>query len=122
MTDNTFQLANEIAQQQTSSTLEISKATQKDSAVMRTIALVTLIFLPATFVSALFSTTFFNFTPASDNGPERWVMSQSFWVYWVFAIPLTLMVAGIWLLWHRRRQREIRMLLKANPDIVVSQE
>ena len=98
-----IQLVNQIAQQQTQSTIEISNAARKDSAVMKTIALVTLTLLPATFVSALFSTSFFNFTPANDDKPERWVVSKYFWVYWAIAIPLTVLITGIWVLWHRLR-------------------
>ncbi|KAK2762828.1 hypothetical protein FQN54_001003 [Arachnomyces sp. PD_36] len=40
---------------------------RRDSASMRTIAIVTLVFLPGTFVAAIFSTTFFNFQANNDK-------------------------------------------------------
>lgn len=40
-----------VAQNQTRATVLISEATQRDSAVMRTVAIVTMTFLPATFVT-----------------------------------------------------------------------
>ncbi|KAH0536329.1 hypothetical protein FGG08_006783 [Glutinoglossum americanum] len=66
-----------------------------DNAVMKSIALLTMIFLPATFVSAFFSTTFFTF---GDNSPKA---SKQLWVYWAITIPSTLLVIVIWRLWLR---------------------
>ncbi|KAK6527305.1 hypothetical protein TWF281_010491 [Arthrobotrys megalospora] len=69
-----------------------------DSAAMKVIAALTAAFLPATFVSAIFSMSFFN--NGGDNGPsssggggdsnEGWSLSDKFWIYWAFAIPLTI--------------------------------
>ncbi|RVD86150.1 uncharacterized protein DFL_004440 [Arthrobotrys flagrans] len=70
-----------------------------DSAAMKVIAALTAAFLPATFVSAIFSMSFFNNggdngTSASGGdggggGDEGWSLSDKFWIYWAFAIPLT---------------------------------
>lgn len=32
-------------------------------------------------------------------------MSESFWVYWAIAVPLTLFVMTIWLIWFRWSQK-----------------
>ncbi|KAH7559372.1 hypothetical protein BM1_04309 [Bipolaris maydis] len=64
-----------------------------DNAVMKSITLLTMIFLPATFISALFSTTFFSF---EENG---WQFSPMFWIYWVIVIPLTITVVLGWWWW-----------------------
>ncbi|XP_014553122.1 hypothetical protein COCVIDRAFT_108561 [Bipolaris victoriae FI3] len=64
-----------------------------DNAVMKSITLLTMIFLPATFISALFSTTFFSF---EENG---WQFSPKFWIYWVVVIPLTITVVLGWWRW-----------------------
>ncbi|EUC40135.1 hypothetical protein COCMIDRAFT_9931 [Bipolaris oryzae ATCC 44560] len=64
-----------------------------DNAVMKSITLLTMIFLPATFISALFSTTFFSF---EENG---WQFSHMFWIYWVVVIPLTITVVLGWWWW-----------------------
>lgn len=74
--------------------LQMSRTMRADSQVMKTVAMMTLVFLPATFVSALFSTSFFTYDITSG-----WHMSSYFWVYWVTAIPLTLLTVGLWHVW-----------------------
>jgi len=83
---------------------------------MKSIALLTMIFFPATFLSvciasliafgaaltqlqALFSTTFFSF---GDNG--WWQASPRQWIYWAITIPVTLLVVAAyntWLFYNR---------------------
>ena len=76
--------------------LEFNKVTKADSEAMKTVAFVTLLFLPATFVAAIFSTTFF----ALEDG--EWTMSSDFWKYWAFALPITFSTALLWtLLFHK---------------------
>lgn len=90
---NEIQLAfNIVAQHDAGISVEMGRAMKSDSAAMKTVAVVTLIFLPPTFVSAIFSMSFFDFSV--DSG---WVMSEKVWIYWAFAIPVTL--SSI-LLWH----------------------
>ena len=115
-----------FAQSQNHTTLSISRATQSDSAAMKTVAVVTLTFLPATFVSvgpeyyvpsvchslieqqALFSMSFFNFSPgATDAGDGIWTVSDKIWLYWLVAIPLTAVTMGIWFFWQHHWHREI---------------
>ncbi|GKZ59482.1 hypothetical protein AnigIFM49718_005364 [Aspergillus niger] len=67
---------------------------KSDSAMMRTVAIVSMVYLPGTFVSGLFGTNFFDY----DNGKE--VMTSSFWIYWAITIPLTLITMFIWACWH----------------------
>jgi Mg2+ and Co2+ transporter CorA len=78
---------------ETSRTIGI--ATKADSESMKTIANLTMIFLPPTFVCALFSTTFFNY----ETG--QWGISNNFWVYWAVAIPVTGLTFAAWVLWNR---------------------
>lgn len=92
---NEIQLAfNTVAQHDASVTLEIGRATQLDSATMKTIAFVTLTFLPPTFICAIFSMSFFDF-----GGDSGWTMSDQFWIYWVFAIPTTFFTTLVWTYW-----------------------
>lgn len=103
---NEVQLAfNTVAQHDASVTLEIGRATQLDSATMKTIAFVTLTFLPPTFICAIFSMSFFDF-----GGDSGWTMSNKFWVYWVFAIPTTVFTTLVWTYWPNIR----RMLFVKN--------
>ncbi|PNP79243.1 hypothetical protein FNYG_07319 [Fusarium nygamai] len=68
---------------------DIAMATKLDSEAMITIAKLTMFYLPSTFVATLFSMGIFNFD--FDNGKNgRLVMSSQWWMYIIFAIPLTL--------------------------------
>jgi membrane protein implicated in regulation of membrane protease activity len=88
---------NTVAQYDSRISVEIGRAAQSDSSAMKTIAFLTLTFFPAAFVSAIFSTSFFNYNPAND----QWTVSKKFWIYWVVAIPVTCVTALLWLLWHK---------------------
>ncbi|KAK6347331.1 hypothetical protein TWF696_007400 [Orbilia brochopaga] len=74
-----------------------SKVAVVDAAAMRVIAALTVVFLPATFVAAIFSMSFFN-NDGSDGG---WKLSSEFWIYWAFAVPLTVMTLAGLLLGNR---------------------
>lgn len=84
---------------------------------MKSIALLTMVFLPATFfsvriattiifdavltqVQALFSTTFFTY------GDKGWVTSHRFWIYWAITVPVTILVLIAYALWFSGRVRE----------------
>lgn len=93
---NEIQLAfNTVAQYNAGTSVEIGRAAQVDSSAMKTIAFVTLVFLPPTYISSVFSMSFFQC--GEDNG---WGMSNKFWVYWVFAIPTTIVTVIVWQYWH----------------------
>ncbi|BCR99689.1 uncharacterized protein AKAW2_50031S [Aspergillus luchuensis] len=63
---------------------------QADSSSMATIAFVTLVFLPVSTVSTIFGNQFFNFDPVTIR------MSQSFWIFWVVSVSLTVLVSLVW--------------------------
>lgn len=83
---------NTVAQHDSRTSVRIADATRSDSAAMRTIAFVSLLFLPATFISAIFSTTFFKL----DDNSGAWEVSDKFWVYWAVAVPLTVGAVTVW--------------------------
>ncbi|KAM6537975.1 hypothetical protein FALCPG4_003868 [Fusarium falciforme] len=90
---NEIQLSfNLVAQYDSAISVQIGQATQSDSAAMKTIAFATLTFLPATFISAVFSMSFFNI----DDNTGEWTVSNKFWIYWVIAIPVTILTAAGW--------------------------
>ncbi|EQB48786.1 protein kinase [Colletotrichum gloeosporioides Cg-14] len=70
----------------------IAVATKEDSSQMRSIAFLTMVFLPATFVATLFSMTFFQWIP--DDSEK--MVSPFLWIYFVVALLLTLFT--VWLL------------------------
>lgn len=98
---NEIQLAfNNVSQKEARTSLDISKAMKTDGQAMKAISFIALVFLPPTFVSAMFSTTFFDF--GTDG--TTWDVSQKFYIYWVCIVPITLISVGLWyfLIWGRR--------------------
>ncbi|KAI9665064.1 MAG: hypothetical protein M1821_006512 [Bathelium mastoideum] len=97
----------------------IAAASQRDSFSMKILAVLTMCFLPGTFVATLFSMTIFDWDTASSpssaaaNSATRQQQSQSvvsskFWVYWAVAVPLTLLtftICAAWMLLERVRQK-----------------
>lgn len=81
-------------------TAQIAHAAQVDSRAMKTISILGLVFLPGTFISAIFSMSFFNFSPATQDQPAQWDVSGKFWLYWVVAVPVTLATVGVWWAWQ----------------------
>ena len=95
---NEIQLAfHMVTQYDSGVSVAIGKAAKEDSAAMKTIATLTLIFLPPTFISSVFSMSFFKFD--TDTG---WTMSKNFWMYWVWAIPMTMITSALWYYWQKQ--------------------
>ncbi|KAF2745121.1 hypothetical protein M011DRAFT_527898 [Sporormia fimetaria CBS 119925] len=72
----------------------IAEQTRRDSASMITIAAVTMLFLPGTFVSAILSTTFF------DYGKDGLSVSGQWWILPAVTLPLMILVFGVWWMWQ----------------------
>jgi len=68
---------------------------------MKTIAVLTLIFLPATALASIFGMSMFDWK--AQDGKD--IVSQHFWIYLVVALPLTLAVLAAWILWYTWTQR-----------------
>lgn len=81
---------------------QMARAMQQDSAAMRTISVLGLVFLPGTFVSAVYSMSFFQCSMDNEPGVAAWSVSSEFWIYWATAIPLTVITVVIWYLCQRR--------------------
>lgn len=73
----------------------IALASKRDSSSMKTIAIMTMAFLPGTFFAALFATPLLKW----DSSP---VMQNKFWVFWAFTVPSTLLILIIWFAFTRR--------------------
>ncbi|KAI2623067.1 hypothetical protein GGS26DRAFT_567027 [Hypomontagnella submonticulosa] len=72
----------ELAESSTS----IARDTRRDSSAMKSIAILTMVFLPATFTATYFST------------PAMTELEPSQSLYWAVTVPLTLVVVFIWVL------------------------
>lgn len=101
--------------------LSFNKSAQAESAATRTISLVGLLLLPAAFIAALFSTSFFNY----DAPTGIWGVSGKFWIYWAVTLPVTATTVFLWFfgprIWNRMTNalfqlREKRRLKKENRE------
>ncbi|KAF9740009.1 hypothetical protein PMIN01_02644 [Paraphaeosphaeria minitans] len=90
----------------------IAEQTQRDSASMITMAAVTMIFLPGTFISAILSTTFF------DYGDDGLSVSRKWWILPASTIPTTVGVLAVWLAWRwwRIQKQSAEMQRKSKRD------
>jgi len=84
----------------------IAKEAAKDNASMITIATMTMLFLPGTFVSAIFSMVFFNYG-VDNNGQEIFQVSSRLWLYFAVTVPLTVLISGIYQYWRRQREGRV---------------
>ncbi|CAN9376029.1 unnamed protein product [Alternaria sp. RS040] len=91
------ELQTELARIQTA----IANTTKEDSYAMRTIAVMSIVFLPGTFVSSFFSMDMFDWQ--APKGAS--VVSFRFWIYWAVTAPLTVMVVLIWFFWLRTHKK-----------------
>ncbi|KAL8692420.1 MAG: hypothetical protein Q9224_003962 [Gallowayella concinna] len=85
----------------------IAHEARQDGAAMKTIALVTMLFFPATFVSSFLGTNLVTLD-IGDDGKTRFVFSHLWWIYLVSAVPLTMTTLLAWLYFMKRRARKER--------------
>ncbi|KAL9608083.1 MAG: hypothetical protein Q9167_007057 [Letrouitia subvulpina] len=97
----------------------IAHSARQDGAAMRTIAAVTMLFFPATFVSSFLGTNLVTLNTDS-RGRATMVFSDLWWIYLVSAIPLTLVTLVTWVCWERRRgSREKKREERRMGDVLV---
>lgn len=101
------QVDNDLNLQISKATTALAKDAQRDSSSMITIAAVTMFFLPGTFISAIFSMTFFNFQ-IDNSGHEQFQVSKRWWYFLVATIPLTALVFAVWIIWQKIRIKKFR--------------
>lgn len=89
--NHTAALYNRINQHDNSLNLAVSQS-------MKTIAVVTLLYLPPTFVATLFSTSIFDF--GAGGAGERYV-SGYWWLLATICILLTLITLVMWAMWYK---------------------
>jgi hypothetical protein len=108
---NEKQLFNLIAQRDSKLNIRLAKdsrtiasSSKPDSTSMKTLAAVTVTFLPATFVSSLFAMPLFNW----DAQGNSQVIKHRFWIYWAVTAPLTIATLIIWISWTHRQSLNYR--------------
>jgi len=99
-----------------------SKVMREDSYIMKTLAVVAMIFLPMSTVSSIFGTQFFSTVTAADPSPDGPIksstyVSSQFWIFWTVAIPMTLVIFCGWSLWIRRFQPKVQKVRRLLADV-----
>lgn len=74
-----------------------SRTMQSENQSMKTIAVMTLIFMPLSTIAGIFGTQFMKL---DENAPYHMRVSQDFWLLWIIAVPLTVVVLLIWRVWY----------------------
>ena len=104
--------------------MAIALSSKKDSSQMKSIALLTMVFLPGTFmavsflppsqisdiqnthsspsIQTFFSMTFFEWNPDKEKGQS--IVSSKIWIYFIFTGIFTLATLGLWT-WFANKKR-----------------
>jgi len=89
-------ITQDLQSQATSKMETLTTMSHKEAIVMRIIAVVTLIFLPATFVSTFFSTDIVKYQSQNGENPGDGMFSSMALTRWLeLTIPLTVVTLGI---------------------------
>ncbi|MCJ1310321.1 hypothetical protein MMC25_003983 [Agyrium rufum] len=102
--DNLITLLYQLTSTQDSATnIQMAREMRADSASMKTIATLQMLFLPATFVGSIFGTNFFALDTSGEG--SRFVVSRLWWVFVIAAATVTVVTVGVWAAWMRLRPR-----------------
>lgn len=96
----------------------IAEESRKDSRAMKMIAIVTMIYLPGTFVATAFSMGIFEWSANSSD-----VVNPRIWVYFLFTGILTILTVGGflgWMWWQERRPEKDPHTASEVPESVES--
>lgn len=80
-----------------------SRTMQSESQSMKTIAVMTLFFMPLSTIASVFGSEFFN----TDEEHGGIVVSRDIWWLWAVTGPLTMVVLGIWRFWYWNARKKL---------------
>ncbi|ORY04877.1 hypothetical protein BCR34DRAFT_463745, partial [Clohesyomyces aquaticus] len=80
-----------------------SRVMKLESKSMKTIAVMTLIFMPLGTIAAIFGTQMIKLR---DDAPYHMIVSQDFWLLWLIAVPITIVVVVIWRVWYQEAKAQ----------------
>ncbi|KAF7593744.1 hypothetical protein BBP40_010920 [Aspergillus hancockii] len=104
--------SSDTAQRQTIYMLDLTRKTVDDSTTVRVITIVTLIYLPSTFMATLLGmNSFFEMDPDT----RKLIVSPQFWIFVVCSVPLTAVTVLYW--WLRRKRDMKQGEAKAQQDV-----
>jgi Mg2+ and Co2+ transporter CorA len=76
----------------------IAEKNRRDSASMRVLTIITMIYLPCTIVSNFYSTQFVNQIEV-DGRSTKMGYAQNAWVFFAISVPLTVFTFLVWYSW-----------------------
>ncbi|KAL4956043.1 hypothetical protein BDW69DRAFT_203790 [Aspergillus filifer] len=82
--------------------LQLADASVEDNANVFVVTVVSLFYLPASFVSTFLGMNFFDFNSPHDG---EFATSRKIWIFFVTAGPLTCLTVGFWYLLTKQRER-----------------
>ncbi|KAJ4365982.1 hypothetical protein N0V95_000359 [Ascochyta clinopodiicola] len=106
---------------------KVGKQAMHESANMRAVAVVTMLFLPGTFVSGILGTNLFS-QEDSKGGNDKdlgssFRASSHWWLLLVTIIPLTALTFLVWSNWRSRTENEIALkIMKEDEETVTLQD
>ncbi|KAE8382719.1 hypothetical protein BDV26DRAFT_288279 [Aspergillus bertholletiae] len=108
---DTFSFKNShTAQEQSDYMLDLTSSTVDDSSTVRVITVVTLIYLPSTFMATLLGmNSFFEM----DSETHKLIVSPQFWIFVVCAVPLTAVTVLYWWVRSKRHQKHAKEKIEA---------
>lgn len=112
----------------------IAVSSGRDSTAMKTLAFITALFLPGTYMATLFSMSMFEWRASPSDAPSTSSSSSSpsssstvsisnkFWIYWATTIPLTVAVVVGWRLWWVHEDRAYSAQLAGEVEGLVAKD
>ena len=111
----------------------IAVSSGRDSTAMKTLAFITALFLPGTYIATLFSMSMFEWQASPSDAPSTSSSSSSsststvgvsnkFWIYWATTIPLTVAVVVGWRLWWVHEDRAYSAQLAGEVEGMVAKD
>ena len=97
-----WKLFNLTSNQDSATTIAMSREMRTDSAAMRTVATLSMFFLPATFISSIFGNNFYALS-VNSAGVGTLVASEYWWIYLLVILVLTLSLSAAWVWWIKKR-------------------
>ncbi|KAL6892477.1 hypothetical protein HDV57DRAFT_183028 [Trichoderma longibrachiatum] len=104
-------LAGIISRDDVKANLDLAESQHRDSLSMKTLAIVTMVFLPGSFIPALFSTSMFDWDSVDPGASSMAVRTlPQFGLYWAITVPLTVVTFLLYFFWLRvmKSQRDRR--------------
>ena len=104
-----------MAQEDNNLNARVAVASTRDSSSMKALAVIAAVFLPGTYIATLFSMSMFDWQAgvgsSSGGNQDKQVVMPLFWVYWVIAVVLTVLIIFAWRYWWVSQDRDFRMHL-----------